>query len=199
MMQPVEILGFIGGGIGMFFGLPQVREVRRQGHGNGVSLVSWILLFGVSISWAAYGFHLKSPSASITNIGSAVMSGSLILALVSKERKPLLWLALYAAVLSTLVLTLPSKIVSAMLIALVFAQTPQVIKSYRNFRLRITSAVSMNALGVSSASVICWIFYGFLADIPLIATTSCIALSINLTIITLEVLARKRSRSANPQ
>jgi len=198
-MHPVEILGFIGGGIGMFFGLPQVREVRRQGHGNGVSLVSWILLFGVSTSWAAYGFHLKSPSASITNIGAALIAGSLIVALVPKERKPILLLIVYAAALSALVLTLPSKLVSALLIALVFAQTPQVIKSYQNFRLKIRSAVSLNALAVSSTSVIFWIAYALLADIPLIAITSYIALSINLTIVTLEVLARRRSRIANPQ
>lgn len=197
-MHPVEILGFIGGGIGMFFGLPQVLEIRRQGHGNGVSLVSWILLFGVSTSWAAYGFHLKSPSASITNIGAALISGSLIVALVPKERKPILWLVAYAAALSTLVLTLPPKFVNALLIALVFAQTPQVIKSYRNFRLRIRSVVSLKALGVSTASVICWIAYALLADIPLIAITSYIALSINLTIVTLEVLARRRSGVANP-
>ena len=38
-MISAEVVGFIAGGIGIFFGLPQALRVRKLGHGRGVSLV----------------------------------------------------------------------------------------------------------------------------------------------------------------
>ena len=44
-MLSAELVGFIAGALGMFFGLPQALRVRRLGHGRGVSLISWSLHF----------------------------------------------------------------------------------------------------------------------------------------------------------
>ena len=55
-MISAEVVGFIAGGIGIFFGLPQALRVRKLGHGRGVSLISWTLQFAVAASWATYGF-----------------------------------------------------------------------------------------------------------------------------------------------
>jgi uncharacterized protein with PQ loop repeat len=41
-MISAEVVGFIAGALGMFFGLPQALRVRRLGHGRGVSLISWL-------------------------------------------------------------------------------------------------------------------------------------------------------------
>ena len=46
-MSPVELLGFLAGGIGMFYGLPQARSIRAAGHGDGVSLAGWVLMLPI--------------------------------------------------------------------------------------------------------------------------------------------------------
>jgi hypothetical protein len=91
-VNPAELLGFIGGGIGMFYGLPQALRIRRLGHGIGVSLNTWLLTFGVSTSWAAWGFGANSPSALIMNICGALVNGSVVVAIMPSTRRAIIYL-----------------------------------------------------------------------------------------------------------
>ncbi len=195
-MNPAELLGFIGGGIGMFYGLPQALRIRRLGHGAGVSLPSWLLTFSVSMSWAAWGFGAHSPSALIMNIGGALVNGSVVLAIMPSARKAILYLLTITAALWFLILTLPDAIVSALLIALVFFLAPQVIKSLRSLRNGTSSAVSIRALAVALLSNIFWIAYAFATKIYLVVLTSGIAMTMILIVMTLELMAQRRMRLA---
>ena len=191
-MFSAELLGFIAGGLGMFFGLPQALRVRKLGHGRGVSLISWMLQFGVATSWAAYGFDIDSPSVLLTNVGAGLVNASVIFAIIRNNVKTLVILSGYAAGLSALILNLPSAIVSALLIALVFAQSPQIVKSFKNLAVGAESAVSVSALSVSSVSILLWFVYAVLADVPLILLSTTIAVSINISIIVLELIGKRR-------
>jgi len=191
-MFSAELLGFIAGGLGMFFGLPQALRVRKLGHGRGVSLISWMLQFGVATSWAAYGFDIDSPSVLLTNVGAGLVNASVIFAIIRNNVKTLVILSGYAAGLSALILNLPSAIVSALLIALVFAQSPQIVKSFKNLAIGAESAVSVSALSVSSVSILLWFIYALLADVPLILLSTTIAVSINISIIVLELIGKRR-------
>jgi uncharacterized protein with PQ loop repeat len=191
-MFSAELLGFIAGGLGMFFGLPQALRVRKLGHGRGVSLISWMLQFGVATSWAAYGFDIDSPSVLLTNVGAGLVNASVIFAIIRNNVKTLVILSGYAAGLSALILNLPSAIVSALLIALVFAQSPQIVKSFKNLAIGAESAVSVSALSVSSVSILLWFVYAVLADVPLILLSTTIAVSINISIIVLELIGKRR-------
>ncbi len=191
-MFSAELLGFIAGGLGMFFGLPQALRVRKLGHGRGVSLISWMLQFGVATSWAAYGFDIDSPSVLLTNVGAGLVNASVIFAIIRNNVKTLVILSGYAAGLSALILNLPSAIVSALLIALVFAQSPQIVKSFKNLAIGAESAVSVSALSVSSVSILLWFIYAVLADVPLILLSTTIAVSINISIIILELIGKRR-------
>lgn len=191
-MFSAELLGFIAGGLGMFFGLPQALRVRKLGHGRGVSLISWMLQFGVATSWAAYGFDIDSPSVLLTNVGAGLVNASVIFAIIRNNVKTLVILLGYAAGLSALILNLPSAIVSALLIALVFAQSPQIVKSFKNLAIGAESAVSVSALSVSSVSILLWFIYAVLADVPLILLSTTIAVSINISIIVLELIGKRR-------
>jgi uncharacterized protein with PQ loop repeat len=195
-VNPAEILGFIGGGIGMFYGAPQALRIRRLGHGAGVSLFSWLLTFSVSMSWAAWGFGAHSPSALIMNIGGALVNGSVVMAIMPSARKAILYLLAITATLWFLILTLPDAIVSALLIALVFFLTPQVIKSFRSLRNSTSSAVSIRALAVALLSNIFWIAYAFERKIHLVFLTSGIAMTMILIVMTLELMAQRRMRLA---
>ena len=152
-MISAEVVGFIAGGLGMFFGLPQALRVRRLGHGRGVSLISWLLLFGTSTCWGAYGFDIKSPSVLLTNIGAALVKASVIMAIMKNNLKSIVLLSVYASALSALILNLPSAIVSTILILVIFAQAPQIVKSYKNLHAGADTAVSISGLSVSSLSI----------------------------------------------
>jgi uncharacterized protein with PQ loop repeat len=102
----------------------------------------------------------------------------------------------YVAVLATLVLMLPSALVSALLIALVFAQSPQVYKSYQNIKGGNDSAVSVLALSVSSFSIFLWFIYAIMIEDTLIKVSTTISFSTNVSIIVLEIIG-KRSRALN--
>ena len=193
-MNPAELLGFIGGGIGMFYGVPQALRIRRLGHGTGVSLPTWLLTFGVSTSWAAWGFGADSPSALIMNIGGALVNGSVVVAIMPSLRKAILPLLSITVVLWFLVLTLPDAIVSVLLTALVFFLAPQVVTSFRSLRNGTISVVSMKALTVSMMSNIFWIAYGFVTKTYLILLTSGIAITMILIVMTLELLTQRKIR-----
>lgn len=193
-MNPAELLGFIGGGIGMFYGVPQALRIRRLGHGTGVSLPTWLLTFGVSTSWAAWGFGVDSPSALIMNIGGALVNGSVVVAIMPSLRKAILPLLSITVVLWFLVLTLPDPIVSVLLTALVFFLAPQVITSFRSLQNGTISVVSMKALTVSMMSNIFWIAYGFVTKTYLIFLTSGIAMTMILIVMALELLVQRKLR-----
>jgi uncharacterized protein with PQ loop repeat len=193
-VNPAELLGFIGGGIGMFYGLPQALRIRRLGHGIGVSLNTWLLTFGVSTSWAAWGFGANSPSALIMNICGALVNGSVVVAIMPSTRRAIIYLLAITAVLWFLILTLPDAIVSALLIALVFCLAPQVLESFRSLRNGTTSAVSIRALAVALLSNIFWIAYAFVREIHLVFLTSGIAMTMIFIVMTLELLAQRKIR-----
>jgi uncharacterized protein with PQ loop repeat len=195
-MISAEVVGFIAGALGMFFGLPQALRVRRLGHGRGVSLISWLLQFGVATSWATYGFDVKSPSVLLTNVGAGIVNATVFWAIIQNRLKSIAILITYVAVLATLVLMLPSALVSALLIALVFAQSPQVYKSYQNIKGGNDSAVSVLALSVSSFSIFLWFIYAIMIEDTLIKVSTTISFSTNVSIIVLEIIG-KRSRALN--
>ena len=193
-MISAEVVGFIAGALGMFFGLPQALRVRRLGHGRGVSLISWLLQFGVATSWATYGFDVKSPSVFLTNLGAGIVNASVIWAIIQNRWKSIAILTSYVALIATLVLVLPSILVSALLVALVFAQTPQVYKSYKNIRYGKDSAVSIVAISVSSFSIFLWFIYAAMINDNLIKVSTIISFTTNVAIIALEIIG-KRKRS----
>ena len=191
-MISAEVVGFIAGGIGIFFGLPQALRVRKLGHGRGVSLISWTLQFAVAASWATYGFDSKSPSILFTNLVALLVNASVIMAILRNNVKSISLLIIYAAIWATLILVLPSAAVSTLLVALNFAQSPQVVKSFYNIRVGKDSAVSITALSVSCFSILIWILYGFMADDSLIKVSALVALSINSLIIVLELIGKRK-------
>jgi uncharacterized protein with PQ loop repeat len=191
-MISAELVGFIAGALGMFFGLPQALRVRRLGHGRGVSLISWMLQFGVATSWAAYGLDIKSPSVLLTNVGAGLINASVIMAVMRNNVKSLSILVTYASVLTALVLVLPNFLVSALLISLLCAQGPQIVKSYKNISVGKDSAVSTAALSVSSFSIFLWFIYAVMVSDSLIMVSTVISFTSMISIIILESIGKRR-------
>ena len=195
-MFSAELVGFIAGTLGMFFGVPQALRVRRLGHFQGVSLPTWLLQFGVATSWAAYGFDVKSLSLLLMNVGAGLVNATVIVAIIRNRTKSFLILSTYVALLTTLVLVLPAPVVSALLITLVFSQTPQVYKSFKNIKIGNDSAVSFGALSVGAISNFLWFIYAILISDSLLKVSTTIAFTTYMTVIVLEIIGKK-SRSLN--
>jgi uncharacterized protein with PQ loop repeat len=190
-MFSIEFLGFIGGALGVFFGLPQALRIRRLGHGRGLSLISWLLQLGVATSWAAYGFDIESPSLLATNIAAAIINASVVWVILDNRFRSILTIAALMVGVAGLVLTLPASIASVLLISLVFAQ---VFKSYKNINIGKDSAVSVVAMSVSALSGIFWIIYAAMINDWLLILCNSIVLMNNVLIIILEIVG-KRSRA----
>ncbi len=193
-MFSIEIFGFIGGALGIFFGLPQALRIRRLGHGRGLSLISWLLQLGVATSWATYGFDKNSPSLLATNMAAALINASVVWVILQNRLRSLLTITTLVAGVAGLVLTLPASIASVLLISLVFAQSPQVFKSLKNIKIGKESAVSVVAMSVSALSGIFWIIYAVNIADPLLVLCNAIVLLNNILIIVLEIIG-KRSRA----
>ena len=193
-MFSIEIFGFIGGALGIFFGLPQALRIRRLGHGRGLSLISWLLQLGVATSWATYGFDKNSPSLLATNMAAALINASVVWVILQNRLRSILAITTLVAGVAGLVLTLPASIASVLLISLVFAQSPQVFKSFKNIKIGKESAVSVVAMSVSALSGIFWIIYAVGISDPLLVLCNAIVLLNNILIIVLEIIG-KRSRA----
>jgi uncharacterized protein with PQ loop repeat len=193
-MFSVEIFGFIGGALGIFFGLPQALRIRRLGHGRGLSLISWLLQLGVATSWATYGFDKNSPSLLATNTAAALINASVVWVILDNRLRSILTITTLVVGVAGLVLTLPASIASVLLISLVFAQSPQVFKSFKNVKIGKESAVSVVAMSVSALSGIFWIIYAVSIADALLVLCNAIVLLNNILIIVLEIIG-KRSRA----
>ena len=193
-MFSIEIFGFIGGALGIFFGLPQALRIRRLGHGRGLSLISWLLQLGVATSWATYGFDKNSPSLLATNMAAALINASVVWVILDNRLRSIFTITTLVAGVAGLVLMLPASIASVLLISLVFAQSPQVFKSYKNIKIGKESAVSVVAMSVSALSGIFWIIYAANIADPLLVLCNAIVLLNNILIIVLEIIG-KRSRA----
>ena len=193
-MFSIEIFGFIGGALGIFFGLPQALRIRRLGHGRGLSLISWLLQLGVATSWATYGFDKNSPSLLATNMAAAIINASVVWVILDNRLRSIFTITTLVAGVAGLVLMLPASIASVLLISLVFAQSPQVFKSYKNIKIGKESAVSVVAMSVSALSGIFWIIYAANIADPLLVLCNAIVLLNNIVIIVLEIIG-KRSRA----
>jgi uncharacterized protein with PQ loop repeat len=193
-MFSIEIFGFIGGALGIFFGLPQALRIRRLGHGRGLSLISWLLQLGVATSWATYGFDKNSPSLLATNMAAALINASVVWVILDNRLRSILTITTLVVGVAGLVLTLPESIASVLLISLVFAQSPQVFKSFKNIKIGKESAVSVVAMSVSALSGIFWIIYAVNIADSLLVLCNAIVLLNNILIIVLEIIG-KRSRA----
>ena len=191
-MLSTEVFGFIGGVLSIFFGLPQALRIRRLGHGKGLSLISWLLQLGVATSWAAYGFDNNSPSLLATNLAAGVINASVVWVIIQNRLRSIFTITTFVVIIAGLVLTLPDSIASVLLISLVFAQSPQVYKSYKNIKVGKDSAVSVLAMSVSALSGVFWIIYALNISDSLLVLCNAIVLSNNIAIIVFEVIGKRR-------
>jgi uncharacterized protein with PQ loop repeat len=191
-----EGLGLIAGAVGITQGFPQARRVRALGHGAGVSLTTWMLMFCAHSSWVAYGIRVNALALVVSNALSWLMTGSVVVALTGRTSRTIIGLIGLATALMTLVHFLPLRVVSTGLIALTLSRVPQLIRSVRTVRNGQSSAVSLGSLSVTVCSLLLWGVYSVVQHRPLVQITTAIALGLTLAIVSLELRTRRLRQDA---
>ena len=127
-------------------------------------------------------------------MAAALINASVVWVILDNRLRSILTITTLVVAVAGLVLMLPASIASVLLISLVFAQSPQVFKSYKNIKIGKESAVSVVAMSVSALSGIFWIIYAVGISDPLLVLCNAIVLLNNILIIILEIVG-KRSRA----
>lgn len=166
-MNPVELVGLMGGAFGLSVAAPQALRVRKLGT-FGVSRTTWMLMYASFCSWLGYGIRESSISQAVTN-GIALLLGAwLLVALLKGE--PWRWpFIVGVVVLAPLVITLvPVAVMWAILLSFSATRWPQVVRSWQAWRQRPPiPAVSTLTWTLSLGSAALWLAYGALDTRPL--------------------------------
>ena len=180
----VEILGFLGGAIGVSAGLPQVYKILKLKHTDGLNRTAWSLILTASTAWAAYGVRIDSISAITCNLIAAVINSFIVFKIISHRIR--FFIPLYSALVFYSVLNIPEVLLTFILIGFTFAQLPQVINSIDNYRTAKNSAVSLATIIAALVSYLCWATYGVLLDLTTVWLTSAIGFTLSFLILLFE-------------
>jgi uncharacterized protein with PQ loop repeat len=175
-----EILGFLGGTIGILQGVPQALRIRRLGHADGVSLSHWYFMTTQFAAWVGFGLRLDSPAIWVTNALTFATSAAVIFGIQSNKLKAGAYSLLLATAAATFTWFGPGLLVDWFLIAMVASRLPQLIRTFRNRKTADPTAVSISSLAISLASMAFWFAYAIINANTLVIITTIIAVSITL-------------------
>lgn len=175
-----EILGFLGGTIGILQGVPQALRIRRLGHADGVSLSHWYFMTTQFAAWVGFGLRVDSPAIWVTNALTFATSAAVIFGIQSNKLKAGAYSLLLATAAATFTWFGPGLLVDWFLIAMVASRLPQLIRTFRNRKTADPTAVSISSLAISLASMAFWFAYAIINANTLVIITTIIAVSITL-------------------
>ena len=175
-----EILGFMGGTIGILQGVPQALRIRRLGHADGVSLSHWYFMATQFAAWVGFGLRVDSPAIWVTNALTFATSAAVIFGIQSSKLKAGAYSLLLATAAATFTWFGPGLLVDWFLIAMVASRLPQLIRTFRNRKTADPTAVSISSLAISLASMAFWFAYAIINVNTLVIITTIIAVSITL-------------------
>jgi uncharacterized protein with PQ loop repeat len=199
----VEVLGLAGGALGLSFAVPQLVRVLRAGTA-GVSAATWVLLSVVNAGWSIYVLRVHSPSTAVMSALGAVLYGSVVVALLARERadRPTARPRRRATVTGCTLVALPAAalvpapVLGAALLASSVTRIPQVLASYRSFRAGRVTAVSRTAWVLETGSSRLWLAYGICFGDVFRAASPALNLIAATTIVALEAAASRACRRA---
>jgi len=186
-------MGYLAAAIGVAMVLPQIARILRHPHLPGVSALTWSLNTVACTAWLGYGirtWQLPQIPGNVLFISGAVAIVLLIPSSFGRTARALC-LGGTGALEAATIVALPAQSVGYVAFTVTLAASwPQVYNSFRSWRLRRPSAVSMPAWGLGLVSQVLWLLYASgVHDVPITVSSGCLCLSM-LMLLTLEGLAR---------
>lgn len=175
-----EILGFLGGTIGILQGLPQALRIRKLGHSDGVSLSHWYFMATQFAAWVGFGLRVDSPAIWVTNVLTFATSVAVVLSVQNSKLLGLVYSVGLGTTAGAFCLWGPGTLVDWFLIAMVASRLPQLLRTFKNRKTADPTAVSISALVISLISMAFWFGYAFVNNNVLVIITTIIAVTITL-------------------
>jgi uncharacterized protein with PQ loop repeat len=173
--------------------VPQIVRIVRHPSLTGVSPLSWALSMLGCLAWLTYGLRTAATPQIPGNIllaGGGVACVLLINSPMPRGRRGALLLASAAVLLVTVWIIPPESVGYLATVVGLSSMWPQLFDTVGNWRLHITSGVSLPTYGLRMGSQICWLSYAVgTHDMP-VGVGSSLALIIATTTLSLEALAR---------
>lgn len=191
-----ELLGFIGGIIGIAIGVPQMLRIRKQGNSEGLALSPWIMMLATYSAFTAYGIMQNSPALWVCNFLTFVTSALVITAVKGNGFK--IWLAMIAGGFASalIIISLPEVLSNIALVILSANRLPQLVRTWRNRHHPIVSAVSLSSLVVTLISLSFWEMYALFSDHKFILVTTTVPIVVTVLTAALESHMARLARRA---
>lgn len=190
-----EVLGFLGGTIGILQGLPQAIRIRKLGHADGVSLSHWYFMATQFAAWVGFGLRVDSPAIWVTNALTFATSVAVVLSVQGKKFLAVLYSTGLGGAAAAFCLWGPGTLVDWFLIAMVASRLPQLIRTFVNRKTADPTAVSITSLVISLASMGFWFAYAFVTANTLVVITTFIAVTITLLTALIENQIKQSARA----
>lgn len=192
----IETVGIIAAGIDLSMSVPQAWRIHKNKNADGVSLITWAVLYTTLIGWGTYGYVNNSVGLSLGFTIGAITIGGLILTSVLKYQnanmlKRILVIAGIPAFTILFILFMHPVVTAVFLFLLTFNRVPQIIKSYKNWKTSTPTNVSLATWTMGLLANLSWMTYGILRNDPTIIAVTIPALFYDTTIITFETLNTK--------
>lgn len=175
-----EILGFLGGTIGVLQGLPQALRIRRLGHADGVSLSHWYFMSVQFAAWVGFGLRIDSPAIWVTNALTFATSAAVVLSVQSNKFLAAVYSIGLGGAAAAFTMWGPGLLVDWFLIAMVASRLPQLLRTFKNRKTADPTAVSISSLVISLVSMAFWFAYAIINANLLVMVTTVIAVTITL-------------------
>ena len=192
----IEALGFAGGVIGTVQAFPQAIRIRKLGHGFGVSIASWAMMYARSAAWLGYSIATLLTPLILSNLVATIAAALVVVALM--EKKPANWAGLIGGGLALIAAfaVLPVEITNPVLLFVtLFVRVPQLVKTWQTRNSGKVSAMSMSSLALSVISLGCWLIYFVAREQHFLLLTTSIALGFTLVISAIEYYAMRNNKA----
>lgn len=195
----IEIVGLLAGVLGLSVAIPQLIKVLKARSHVGVSVTSWLLQLLNYSSWLAFSIRFHSPSQLAANILAALFTSILVFVLLKEIwNKTVLAIALILALITaaaTAILLLPEQIMEIILLTFILARLPQILTSYKSWRIGRKTNVSQLTYLLMGLSSIGWITYGAVAGLQMNVYSSSMQLTASALIVMFEMAAAHKHKS----
>jgi uncharacterized protein with PQ loop repeat len=196
-----EYLGYLAAAVGVVMVLPQIARIVRHPTLPGVSALTWSLNTVACAAWLGYGirtWQVPQIPGNVLFISGAVAIVLLIPSRVGRTTRAL-GLGAAGTVEAATIAALPEPAVGYVAFGVTMAASwPQVYDSFRSWRLRRPSGVSLAAWGFGLLSQVLWLLYAAgVHDGPITVSAGSLCISMVL-LLTLEWRARAGRAGAVP-
>ena len=199
----IEAVGVLAAIIDLGMSVPQTIRLYRSKRVDGVSTLTWIVLYATFSGWCLYGYVNGSIGLSIGFSLAWAVIGILLLPMLFKGKghsTSLLWLVLIGipGTIFAVLIFAPDFVIGIVFFSMTFNRIPQVITSWRSWRNKTNTVVSKTTYGFGLAANITWLTYGILRADPIIIGVTILTPIYDILILLFEGL-NKRSQRRVPE